>query len=89
MRVTDTQSSAVGWGMIDLPNALAFIDDGTANGPQSPNTTPPEPTPVAGQEVPEPVPDPLRMTKPLSIAAGAIVAFGSLGLLLIALRRRS
>lgn len=89
VRVTDTQSSAVGWGMIDLPNALAFIDDGTANGPDSPNTTPPEPTPVAGQDVPEAEPDPLRMTKPLSIAAGAITALGGLGLLVIALRRRT
>lgn len=88
VRVTDVRSNAVGWGMIDLPNALVFIDDGTATGPESPNTPRPEQATVAGHDVPVQEPDPLRLTRPLSMGAGAITALGGLGLLVIALRRR-
>ncbi len=80
-------NSATGWGIIDSSGAINFVDDGTAHGPLSPNFGEQIVPEFVGQDVPDVVPDPQRMTKPLTwvgLAAGAAIA---LALLLVAAGR--
>jgi len=80
--VPDERSDLVGWGLVQAPDAIAFVDDGSARGPVSAavpavERTPDEPAPVVITSPPDPWAD-ARGTLAWWALGAAVVVAGSL-----------